>query len=136
LVIVDHNQRTTPRDEGRGAWTPGSWLFLMLALSVFTWGTSYKLSLYKTNPPGTVTPAKLCKLASDKAQSQVDHAIEGHKVAFSGFPLKTFPVFKTSVLVLQRDVRPSTATASLSPLQTAPILHLRPPPPPDNRMFL
>jgi hypothetical protein len=109
---------------------------VLLALSVFVWGTSYKLSLYKIDSAGSVTPAKLCKLASDKAKSQVDHAIDDHKAAFSGLPFKTFPAFTTFLLVLQGEVHPSAPTASLEPLRAAPILHLRPPPAPDNRMFL
>jgi hypothetical protein len=136
LASDDHNSLTVSYHMRRGAWSPGSCLFLLLALSVFAWGTAYKLSLYKTNPPGSVTPAKLCKLTSDNAKSQVDHAIEGHKVAFSGLPLKTFPAFTIFVPVLQGEVRPSTSTVSLAPLKAAPILHLRPPPASDHRMFL
>jgi hypothetical protein len=136
LASVAHNPQGVSQDGRRRAGSLSSWLFLLLALSVLAWGTSYKLSLYKTNPPGSVTPAKLCKLASDNAKSQVDHAVEGHKATFSGLPFHMLPSFATFVLVPLGKARPSIEGASFAPLHAAPILHLRPPPAPDNCMFL
>jgi hypothetical protein len=136
VLSAKHNQGAVALNERRRAWPPYSWLFLLIALSIFAWGTSYKLSLYKINPPGTVTPAKLCKLASDNAKSQVDQVVEGRKVAFSDFAINTGSAFIRSVFIFRGQVAPRTDALPCAPLQSAPTLHLRPPPAPDNRMFL
>lgn len=136
MASADHNQQTVSSNLGQGTRSLGRWLLLLLAFSVFAWGTSYKLSLYKNSPRGSVTPAKLCKLTSDSAKRQVDHSIKGHEVGFSGLPLNTWPATTILVLVLAEEVSPRRATASLAPLQAAPILHLRPPPTSDHPMFL
>lgn len=136
MASADHNQPAVPFNRDRGGGSPCSWPFLLLAFLIFAWGTSYKLSLYKKNPPGSVTPAKLCESTSDNAKSQIDRAIEGHKVVSSGPSINAVSTYRDFVLLLQRQNVPHSETASLAPLQTAPILHLRPPPAPDQRIFL
>jgi hypothetical protein len=123
------------RSNRRGLWSPGSLLILLLAFSVFAWGTSYKLSLYKNNPRGSVTPAKLCKLTSDNAKSQVDDAVDGHRVLLAGFLINLFAISRELVFVIQGPIVPNGMIGSLAPLRAAPVLHLRPPPVRTDYLF-
>jgi hypothetical protein len=111
-------------------------LFLLLAFSVFVWGTSYKLSLYKDNSPGSLTPAKLCKLKSDQAKSEVDHVIDGRRALTVVFLLALFPPSKDLASRVSRRMSIRDLRLSFSPLRVAPVLHLRPPPQSTLRMFL
>jgi hypothetical protein len=103
-------------------------LFLLLAFSVFAWGTSYKLSLYKENPPGSVTPAKLCKLMSDNAKSEIDHVLDGHTASTVASFIDISRVSKELVLVDVGMVVLRRSMGSLAPVCVEPVLHLRPPP--------
>lgn len=136
VAFAEHKQRTDPINGEQGAWSPCSWLVLLLALSIFAWGTSYKLSLFTGSQPGGVPPAKLCKLTSDNAKSQVDHAVEGHTVALSSVSADTGSTLRENVFVLHEQVARSGGIESLAPLRSAPVLHLRPPPSSDEPMFL
>jgi hypothetical protein len=135
MALANHNWRTVPRYERRGLWSPDSLLVLLLAFSVFAWGTSYKLSLYKNNPPGSVTPAKLCKLTSDNAKSHLDHAVDGHRALFAGFLISLFPTSRELVLVIKGQIILNRIVCNLAPLKAAPVLHLRPPPIRTNCLF-
>jgi hypothetical protein len=126
-IAFDHSQRS---------WSPGSWLFLLLAMLVFTWGTSYKLSLYSSNPAVGIAPAKLCKLTSDNAKSQADQALDSHKAASPDLAFYVSPTCPLPTPVLKSALRVRSAMAGLAPLQAAPILHIRPPPLTDQRMLL
>ena len=128
LALANHNRRTVPPNGRRGLWSPSSLLVLLLACSVFAWGTSYKLSLYENNPPGSVAPAKLCKLTSDNAKSQVDLVVDGHRALLAGFPIHLFSISRELVLVIQGQIIPNGMICNLAPLKAAPVLHLRPPP--------
>jgi hypothetical protein len=60
--------------------SPASWLMaailLITAASVFGWGTSYKLSLYKSAiEQGKIPVAKLCTRASDAAKADVEMSV-------------------------------------------------------------
>lgn len=60
------------------AWPGYIFATMLLAMAVFAWGTSYKLSLYKTAYSGKSMPeAKLCTRASDIAQSEIAAAVSG-----------------------------------------------------------
>ncbi len=113
MTSANHKWRTVPSNGTRGLLSPGSLLTLLLAFSVFAWGTSYKLSLYKNNPPGSVTPAKLCKLTSDNAKSQVDHAVDGHIALLAGFLIGLFPISRELVLVIQGQIIPNGTICQL-----------------------
>jgi hypothetical protein len=101
-------------------------LCISLAFAVFAWGTSYKLSLYKAEHPGS--PAKLCMRGSDTAKNVLDHAADRSAVAHA--PLNLGILFSP----LQGsgdgpiDRLRDEAISDLSPLSSAPILYLRPPP--------
>ena len=123
-------------NQRRGLWSPNTLLFLLLAASVFTWGTSYKLSLYKTNASGSGTPAKLCKLTSENAKSELDHALDGHQVFTAAF-LTDVPLLSRDVaFVVLRQVILLDAQRNLAPLRVAPVLRLRPPPVQILRLLL
>ena len=136
MASAIHKQRAVPSNEEQGACSPSSWLVLLLALSIFAWGTSYKLSLFKRHQPGSVPPAKLCKLTSDNAKSQFEHAVLGNKVEASSPTANTVSTIADSGFLLYEEVALSSGTASLGPLRSAPILHLRPPPVPRQLLFL
>ena len=95
---------------------------------VFVWGTNYKLSLYKAGHQGS--PAKVCTRGSDAAKNALDHA--------AGDSAAAHPPLSIAILSspLQRienyclDRLSDDAVSDRSPLNRAPILHLRPPP--DN----
>jgi hypothetical protein len=135
LALANHNRQSAPRKGRRGLWSPGPLLILLLTCSVFAWGTSYKLSLYKNNPPGLVTPAKLCKLTSDNAKSQLDHAVDGHRALLAVFLITLLPISRELVLVIQGQIMLNGVTCNLAPLKAAPVLHLRPPPTRTYRLF-
>jgi hypothetical protein len=135
LALANHNRRTVPPNGRRGLWSPSSLLVLLLACSVFAWGTSYKLSLYENNPPGSVAPAKLCKLTSDNAKSQVDLVVDAHRALLAGFPINLFSISRELILVIQGQIIPNGMICNLAPLKAAPVLHLRPPPVRSYRLF-
>jgi hypothetical protein len=136
LASANHNRRTVLPNGRRGLWSPGSLLVLLLAFSVFSWATSYKLSLYRNNLPGSGTPAKLCKLTSDNAKSQLDHVVDGHRALLAGFLINLFPISRQElVLVIQGQIIPNGMICNLAPLKAAPVLHLRPPPVRSYRLF-
>jgi hypothetical protein len=103
-----------------------SLLCLSLAIMVFAWGTGYKVSLYKVTHNGA--PAKVCTRGSDAAKIALDHAADGHASLLAA----SLPVF---VFLFDQD-RTSLSlhehwlglAANVSPLRSAPTLHLRPPP--------
>ena len=101
-------------------------LCVYLAIMVFVWGTSYKLSLY--NPGHESSPVKLCMRGSDVAKSALGHAAGAHTLA--QMPPHIVALFSHPQGTEVRSLdRPSDeAVSDLSPLSQAPILHLRPPP--------
>jgi hypothetical protein len=135
LALANHNWRTVTRNERRGLWSPGSLLFLLLCFSVFSWGTSYKLSLYKNNPAGSATPAKLCKLTSDNAKSELDHVLDGHRVLAAVFLIDLAPMSGELAFAIFGQVILHDARCNLAPLRFAPVLHLRPPPNGSHRLL-
>jgi hypothetical protein len=99
-------------------------LCVYLAIMVFAWGTSYKLSLY--HPGHESSPAKVCTRGSDAAKSALDQAAGAPTLAQMPLPQGT------EVHSLERPS--DEAVSDLSPLSQAPILYLRPPP--DERRSL
>jgi hypothetical protein len=57
-------------------------LCVVLPFLIFGWGTSYKLSLYKTDHG--VAPAKVCTRGSDAAKTGVSQAVNGRKIVGNG----------------------------------------------------
>jgi hypothetical protein len=101
-------------------------LCIYLALMVFAWGTSYKLSLY--NPGHESSPAKVCTRGSDAAKNALDHAADSHTL--SQPPLNVAVLFSLpqGTKDYSLDRLSDEAVSDLSPLSRAPILYLRPPP--------
>jgi hypothetical protein len=101
-------------------------LCISLVLTVFAWGTGYKLSLY--NPGHESSPAKLCTRGSDPAKNALEHAVGGNAVAQA-------PLISAVLFSLPQETEDDPldrlsddAVSDLSPLSRAPILYLRPPP--------
>ena len=132
-LIPHHHQSLSSRVCRRGCWSPGSLLILLLAVAVFAWGTSYKLSLYKASPPGNVAPAKLCTLASNLAKNQLDRTVDAQN-AFHVLLPNRFPAAEELYFLPYRRFAREGASRAFSPLEAAPILHLRPPPGPVARI--
>jgi hypothetical protein len=107
-------------------------LCVYLAIMVFAWGTSYKLSLY--NPGHENSPAKVCTRGSDAAKSALDQAAGAPTLA--QMPLRIAALFSLPQGTGARSLDRSNdeAVSDLSPLSQAPILYLRPPP--DERRSL
>lgn len=107
-------------------------LCVYLAIMVFAWGTSYKLSLY--NPGHESSPAKVCTRGSDAAKNAFEHAAGGHTL--SPAPVSMAVLF--SPLQGNEDASldrlGDEAVSDQTPLRQAPILYLRPPP--DERLSL
>lgn len=99
---------------------------ITLALSVFAWGTSYKLSLYTTHHQSS--PAKLCTRGSSPAKSALNHAVGAGSVAPASLRMAIFFSLPQRMEVLFFDRLGEEAVSDLSPLGQAPILYLRPPP--------
>jgi hypothetical protein len=116
----------TPIPQPKGLFSFYGVLCVYLALMVFAWGTSYKLSLYKAEHQGS--PAKLCTRGSDAVANELDRAAGSSAVAPA--PLSITVLFSTlqgtgeNPLDRLRD----EAIVDRSPLSRAPILYLRPPP--------
>jgi len=108
------------------------WLSAMLvviALSVFAWGTSYKLSLYKSAAEqGKMPAAKLCTRTSEAARNQVQATVShNHKPA--EFPSALvfallLPVEQPAPDLPVSRPRPRSFLA----IQFSPANHRRPPP--------
>lgn len=101
-------------------------LCVSLAIMVFAWGTSYKLSLYYAGHENS--PAKVCTRGSDAAKSAVDHSVGGNTVVHTplGIPDRFSPLQGAGDIPVDR-LR-DEAIIDRSPLSRAPILYLRPPP--------
>lgn len=101
-------------------------LCVSLAILVFAWGTSYRLSLYNAGHENS--PAKVCTRGSDAAKSALDHAAGGKAVVHLPVSIAIlFSSFQETAdyrVVRLRD----EAIMDRSPLGRAPILYLRPPP--------
>jgi hypothetical protein len=112
--------------EPKGLFSLYGVLCVYLAIMVFAWGTSYKLSLY--NPGHESSPAKMCMRGSDAAKSALGQAAGAHTL--SQMPLRIMALFSLPQGTGVRSLdRPSDeAVSDLSPLSQAPILYLRPPP--------
>jgi hypothetical protein len=110
-------------------------LFLLLAFSVFAWGTSYKLSLYNNSSSGSVTPAKLSTLTSDNAKSGLDHGLDGHRALAAALLIDLSPTSRELAFVVIGPMIQQDARRNLAPLRVAPVLHLRPPPDMTHRLF-
>jgi hypothetical protein len=112
--------------EPKGLFSLYGVLCVYLAIMVFAWGTSYKLSLY--NPGHESFPAKVCTRGSDAAKSALDQAAGAPTLA--QVPLRVAVLFSLSQGTEIHSLdRPSDEVVSdLSPLSQAPILYLRPPP--------
>jgi hypothetical protein len=104
-------------------------VLLLMALSVLVWGTTYKLSLYKSSAEQYRTPAaKLCTRGSEAAKNNVDASV--HEV-----PSRAAVPVATSVELLNETerrahvlpVEPPRPRAFLA-VRYAPALFLRPPP--------
>jgi hypothetical protein len=74
---IDALDSSTAKENG---WSPfiRCLPFLLLALTVFAWGTGYKLSLYKALREDGSTPAKLSTRVGDTAQSALLDSTEDH----------------------------------------------------------
>jgi hypothetical protein len=107
-------------------------LCIYLALMVFAWGTSYKLSLYKAEHQGS--PAKLCTRGSDAVENALDHAANGNTVAHAHLSIAVFFSRLQGTGDQSLDRLRDEAIIDRSPLSRAPILCLRPPP--DERRSL
>ena len=118
--------------EPKGVFSFYGVLCVYLAIMVFAWGTSYKLSLY--NPGHESSPAKVSTRGSDAAKSALDQAAGAPTLA--QMPLRIAALFslpqRTEVHSLDRPS--DEAVSDLSPLSQAPILYRRPPP--DERRSL
>ena len=123
------------RNAAGSPWSSVSLLFLLLGLSVLAWGTSYKLSLYKHNAPGSVAPATLCKLTSENAKSELDHVLDGHRVLAAVLLIHLAPASREMAFVVRRQANLQDARSNLKPLRVAPVLYLRPPPAGSFRLF-
>ena len=117
-----------PSKRDKASWSSCNLLLLLLALAVFAWGTSYKLSLYKTLPPGSSTPAKLCTRSSDLVKGQLDAATNGHEVLHRVVLPGLVPIVVELAFPLYRRTSQDSLASEFSPLRDIPVLHLRPPP--------
>jgi len=116
------------RSAARASWLTVA-VLLFTALSVFVWGTSYKLSLYKSaTEQGKAPAAKLCTRASDVAKSDVDASV--HQI-----PVAPEYSLATSVELLIEVERRAHALPVQPPRQRTfqevryvPALFFRPPP--------
>lgn len=103
--------------------------FLLLALLVFAWGTSYKLSLYKAlRERDGATPAKLCTRVSDTARSGLIDASEGHRAM--ALVARWMPLFAPAMASPDSYRRRMEDGQSMNPSPFRPpaALDLRPPP--------
>jgi hypothetical protein len=101
-------------------------LCVCLALMVFAWGTSYKLSLYKTGHQSS--PAKVCTRGSDAAKNALDHAADSHTLSQPPLGRAVLFALPQGTEDYSSDRLSDEAVSDLSPLSRAPILYLRPPP--------
>jgi hypothetical protein len=128
LIFESQHRPYFPSNRRQIGWSPGSFFLLLLALAVITWGTSYKLSLYKTSSAEGLTPAKLCTRASDIVKGQLDDATDGHNVLHhASLPNFVRVQVELAFPIFCRIAQDSLAS-EFSPLLEAPVLHLRPPP--------
>jgi hypothetical protein len=100
-------------------------LCLTLAFLVCAWGTSYKLSLYSAARESS--PAKVCTSGSDTAKSALDRAADGRTLVQARLSIAVFSALLQGVEDCQVDWRRDAVLGDVSPLNRAPILHLRPP---------
>jgi hypothetical protein len=101
-------------------------LCISLAFTVFAWGTSYRLSLYKAERQSS--PAKLCTRGSDAAKNALDHATNSHTLSQPPHSMAVLFSLSQGTEDYSFDRQSDEAVSYLSPLGRAPILHLRPPP--------
>jgi|HubBroStandDraft_1064217.scaffolds.fasta_scaffold398837_1 hypothetical protein len=97
-----------------------------MAIMVFAWGTSYKLSLYKAEHQNF--PAKVWTRGSDAAKNALDHAAESHALAQAPLSLAILLSLPLGTEDYSLDRLSYEAVIDRSPLSRAPILYLRPPP--------
>jgi hypothetical protein len=112
---------------------PVSWLMaaivLITAASVFGWGTSYKLSLYKSaTEQGKIPIAKLSTLSSDAAKADVEISVSPDRdvavAVRAGSAVTLLPSVAAQFPTLPNDWRPCDFLAAWD----SPALFLRPPP--------
>jgi hypothetical protein len=128
LIFESQHRPNFPPNRRQVGWSPGSFFFLLLALAVIAWGTSYKLSLYKASAAEGLTPAKLCTRASDIVKGQLDDATDGHNILHQvSLPNFVRVQVKLAFPIFCRIAQDGLAS-EFSPLLEAPVLHLRPPP--------
>jgi hypothetical protein len=103
-------------------------LFLLLAMTVFCWGTQYKLSLYHPSEAIHTTPAKLCTRASEIAKDDLH-------LAFQVSAVDPVLLNWTELFVSVSEPAPSIGCDERSELpiktcscQSSPSLYDRPPP--------
>jgi hypothetical protein len=103
-------------------------LLLLLVLTVFGWGTGYKLSLYHPDSAHRATPAKLSTRASEIAKNELERASSGTLVD------QTLPVWDALVVSItvprisaERDYPPDSLQKASS-FSISSALYLRPPP--------
>jgi hypothetical protein len=101
-------------------------LCVSLAIMVFAWGTSYRLSLYKAEHQSF--PAKVCTRGSDAAKNAFDQAADGHTLAQTPFIMAVLFSLPEGTEDRSFDRLSDETVSDLSPLSRAPILYLRPPP--------
>jgi hypothetical protein len=99
---------------------------LLLGFMVFAWGTNYRLSLYKTEH--RISPAKVCTRGSDAAKNALDHVADGHNTTQSPPGMAVLSSLFPETRDLLFDRLSDDSVIDLSPLSSAPILYLRPPP--------
>ena len=128
MIFESQHRPSFPSNRRQVGWSPGSFFFLLLALAVIAWGTSYKLSLYKASGAEGLTPAKLCTRASDIVKGQLDDATDGHNILHQvSLPNFVRVQVKLAFPIFCRIAQDGLAS-EFSPLLEAPVLHLRPPP--------
>ena len=103
----------------------GELLCVLLPFLILSWGTAYKLSLYKNNQ--TAAPAKVCTRGSDAAKSGISQAIDAHKVIEHG-AASFLPVDARFVPPEPHDVSLFATLQGFILPRSGPTLAARPPP--------